>query len=62
MADIVIRLKDHYAAKDTDAWMICVEAANEITRLRNDVALLKTMLPPGYKYEVFRIGKGLVDD
>lgn len=41
---------------------LCNQAADEITRLRNDVALLKTMLPPGYKYEVFRIGKGLVND
>ena len=36
MTDIVERLKDHYAAKDTDAWMDCIEAANEIERLRAD--------------------------
>lgn len=34
MTDIVLRLKDHYAAKDTDAWMDCIEAANEIEKLR----------------------------
>ena len=34
MNDIVLTLKDHYAAKDIDAWMSCLEAADEIERLR----------------------------
>lgn len=34
MTDIVLKLKDHHAAKDTDAWMDCIEAADEIERLR----------------------------
>lgn len=34
MSDIVLTLKDHYAAKDIDAWMSCLDAANEIESLR----------------------------
>ena len=34
MSDIAARLKDHYADKDTDAWMSCLDAADEIERLR----------------------------
>ena len=38
------------------------EAAAEITKLRVDNILLKSMLPPGYKYTTFRIGAGEASD
>lgn len=38
--DILERLRSHYEDKDTDAWMTCDEAADEIARLREDLFAL----------------------
>lgn len=44
MTDIVLTLKDHYAAKDIDAWMSCLDAAEEIEQLKAEIEQLKAAL------------------
>lgn len=52
--DILLTLKDHYAAKDTDAWMSCLEAAAEIERLR---AALEEMVNEAAKYHAENVSR-----
>lgn len=72
MSDIVKRLRQRIKTwrdldlsiegKNFDGRYLEEDAADEIIRLRNDISLLKAMLPPGYKYETFRIGTREVND
>jgi hypothetical protein len=68
MSDIVKRL-EIAAQHDTPHDALMSEASDEIERLRgevlhlkHDISLVKSMLPPGYKYESFTVGMGLKND
>lgn len=41
MTDIVYWLREHDRARDTDAWMSCEKAANEIERLRDALRAIR---------------------